>query len=142
MKNAGFERAGVFDMPDHLIEKAAFADGGDRHKERAGSVDRSADERVAFHLLDGQRLAGHQRLVDTGMAAGHDAVGRDALAGANPNMIADSHFLDRQLDFQRAPNNAGRFRLQVQKPFYCLRAAGLDDERQPFREDVIGADHH
>jgi hypothetical protein len=41
------------------------------------------------------RLAGYQRLVDSRMSTDHSAVGRNALAGANPHDIADPYLLDR-----------------------------------------------
>jgi hypothetical protein len=76
VEDAGLERPGVLDMANHLVEKASFSDGRDRDEERARSVDRSADHRIAVALLDGNGLACHQRLVDAGMAADHRAVGR------------------------------------------------------------------
>ena len=65
-----------------------------------------------------------------------------ALAGTDAHAIAHPDSLDRQLQLAAIALHARRFRLQVEEALHRLRAASLDDQRQPFREDVIGGDHH
>ncbi len=76
------------------------------------------------------------------MAIDHRAIGRNPLAWAYPHTIADLHLFNRQFQFLSAANNARGLRLQVQEPFDGLGAPRLYDQRQPLREDVVGADHH
>ncbi len=127
---------------NNLMKETAFPDRSDAHEQRARAVDRSTNDRIAFALLDGHGLAGDQRLIDTGMTADHRAVGRDALAGSDSHMVAKLHFFDGQLDLLRAAHDASGFGLQVQEALHRLRTARLDDEREPFREDVVSAHHH
>lgn len=75
-------------MPDHLAEEAALSNGADLHEQRAGRVDRAANDRIAFALFDWNRLAGDQRLIDAGTAAHDGAVRGNALAGPNTHEIA------------------------------------------------------
>ncbi len=44
MKDARFQRAGVLDMADHLVEEAPLSDSGDRCKQRTCRIDRTADD--------------------------------------------------------------------------------------------------
>src|SRR5260370_31109677 len=76
------------------------------------------------------------------MAIDHRAIGRNPLAWAYPQPIADLHLCNRQFQFLSAANTARGLRLQVQEPFDGLGAPRLYDQRQPLREDVVGADHH
>src|SRR5260221_3798 len=142
MEDAVFYPPGALEGADHLFKKAASPNSAVLHQRRAGPVDRTADDGIAVGFLNGYGLPSDERLIDAGMAVDHGAVAGDALAGAHSHQIADPHLLDWQLDFLRAPHDARGPGLQVQKPFHRLRAAGLHNERQPFRENMIRADHY
>ncbi|MBA7481509.1 hypothetical protein ES707_16983 [subsurface metagenome] len=142
MQEAGLQRPRIFDMPDNLAEKAAFADRGHPHEQRAGSIDRASDNWITLVLSDWDRLAGNERLVDAGTAALNSTVSRDALAGPNTYEIADANFLDRHFDLLAVAHDASGLRLQIKEPLDGLGAARFHDERQPFRKNVIGADHY
>ena len=65
------------------------------HDQAAARVDGRAGDVVAGLLLDRHGLAGQQRLVDRAGALLDDAVGRDLLAGAHDEAVADGELLDR-----------------------------------------------
>ena len=65
------------------------------HDQAAAGVHGRARDLVARPLLDRHRLAGEQRLVDGAGAFLDDAVGRDLLAGADDEAVADAQLLDR-----------------------------------------------
>src|SRR5262249_2283808 len=76
------------------------------------------------------------------MSTDHGAIGRDALAGANPHEIPDFYLLDRQLDLFAAAHDAGGLGLQVQEPLHGLGTPRLHDEREPLRKNMVGPHHH
>src|SRR5260370_39985576 len=76
------------------------------------------------------------------MTVDHRAIGRNPLAWTYPDKIAGLHLFYWQPQFLRAANDARGLGLQVQEPLDGLGTPGLDDQRQPLREDMIGADHH
>ena len=64
MEDAGLERPRILDVADNLMQEASFPDRRDFHQQRAGAVDRAADDGVALGRLHRNCLAGHQRLID------------------------------------------------------------------------------
>ena len=85
----------LLDEPRHLRELRVGADPRRAHDEAAAGVDGGADDRVALADLDGHRLAGDGRGVDRRRARDDDAVGRDLLARAHDELVADAQLLDR-----------------------------------------------
>ena len=79
----------VLDQPGHLRELGVGADPGGAHHQPAAGVDGRADHRVARADLDRHRLAGEHRGVDRRGAARRPAVGRDLLARAYDELVAD-----------------------------------------------------
>ena len=75
------------------------------------------------------------------MATDHCAVDRDALAWPDPNEVSERDVADRYFNLLIAPYDPRGIRLKIQQALDRLRATRLDDQRQPLREDVIGADH-
>jgi hypothetical protein len=130
MEETGLQCPRVLYMADHLIQKAAFADCSDLHQEGAIAVDRTPDDHIAIGLLHRNCFTGHQRLIDTRMATGHDAIGRDALAGANAHEITDIHVLDRQFQLFFAAHDARCLGLQVQETLHRLGTPRLDSHSE------------
>ena len=64
MQDAGLERSGILDLANDFVEKAAFSDGRHLDEKRAGAVDGPADHGVALGSLNGNGLAGNERLVN------------------------------------------------------------------------------
>src|SRR5690606_32456197 len=60
----------------------------DLDAEGAVAVDRAGDDLVALRLLHRAGLAGDHGLVERALALPYDAVGRDALAGADEDDVA------------------------------------------------------
>ena len=83
------------DQARDLGQRGVGADLRRAHDEPAAGVDARARDLVAGLLLDRHGLAGQQRLVDGGRARLDDAVGRDLLAGAHDEAVADGELLDR-----------------------------------------------
>ena len=84
----------------------------------AAGVDRRAGDRVARAAFStGTRLAGEQRLVDGRAALLDDAVGRDLLARAHDEAVADAQLLDRDAPLRRRRRRAPR------RPWRRARAA-------------------
>ena len=88
-------RLRVGDEPRDLRERGVRADALGPDDEPAADVDGRAGDRVADADLDGNALAGEERLVDGGVALDDGAVGRDLLAGADDEEVADLQLLDR-----------------------------------------------
>ena len=72
-------------------ERRVAADVGGPHDERAGRVDRRADDLVAGRLRGRDRLAGEHRFVDRRGALDDDAVDRDLVARADAQEVAGDH---------------------------------------------------
>ncbi len=85
----------VADEAGDLRQRRVGADLRRAHDEAAAGVDGRARDLVAGPLLDRHRLARQQRLVDGAAALLDDAVGRDLLAGADEEAVADGEPLDR-----------------------------------------------
>ena len=84
-------RARALRLGDHLDDAGEHGFGADlfgSHHQRAVLVERAGDQPVAVGLLDRHGLAGEHRFVDRGTAFEHDAVDRDAVAGADAQAVA------------------------------------------------------
>ena len=77
------------DQPRDLRERGVVADLRRAHDQPAAGVDARAGHLVAGLLLDGDALAGEQRLVDGRGARLDDPVGGDLLARADDEAVAD-----------------------------------------------------
>src|SRR6185503_13282953 len=82
----------------------------DADHEGAGTVDGAGEAVVAGDLVGGDRFAGDGALIDGGDPFEDDAVGRDALAGADAQPIADLHELDRDAGLDSGRVDARRRR--------------------------------
>ena len=141
VEEARLEGLRLLDLAGHLLQEALVPGGRHLHQQRPGLIDRAADHLVALGLFLRHRFAGHQRLVDAGPALQHGAVDRHLLAGTNADVVPlldrlDGHF--RLLPVAHDPSGVG---LQVQECLDRLCTAGLHDQSQPLRKDVIG-EHH
>ena len=83
-------RLRLFDEPRHLRELGVVADARRADDEPPAGVDGRADHGIARADLDGHRLAGDHRGVDRRRARDDDAVGRDLLARAHDELVADA----------------------------------------------------
>src|SRR3546814_8447990 len=142
MENAGLERPRVFHFADDLVQKAAFADSHDLHQQGSSAIDRAADDAITFLLPDRDRLAGYEGLIDRRVSAQDFAIHGNAFAGTDAHAVAGPDILDRQIKLLALAFHARGFRLKVEEALHGLRTARFDDQREPFREDVIGRDHH
>src|SRR5919108_634690 len=70
------------------------------------------------------------------------AVDGHSLARADAHEIADAHVLERDVHLAPAAHDVRDVRLEIQELLHGLRAARLDDEGQPLREDVVREHHH
>ena len=84
------------DHGDDAGERRLGTGAVDAHVEAAGAVERAAGDAVVPALLDRQRLAGEERLVDGAPAFEHDAVDRDLVAGADAEDVADRDVGERE----------------------------------------------
>ncbi len=142
VQDPGLEGPGVLDVAHDLGQEALGSDCRDADQQRPRAVDRTANDRIALGALDRDRLAGDHGLVDGRAATGHVAVNRDALTGAHSHQIAQCHLGDRDLDLLVAPAHPGGVGLEVQQALDRLGAAGLDQQGEPLREDVVVGDQH
>ena len=85
------------DELDDPGERRVAADPRGAHHERAGRVERRADDLGARPDLDRDRLAGQHAGVDRRRALDDDAVDRDLLAGPDPQQVADGDRLERDV---------------------------------------------
>jgi hypothetical protein len=105
----------ALDEVDDLAERGVGADLGRLVGERAGLVDRAADDLVADLLLHRDRLAGHEALVDRARAALDDAVDGDLVAGLEANDIADDDLRGRDLALVVVADHRGGRRDDVEQ---------------------------
>ena len=87
---------GALDEVDDPGQRGVAPDAGRAHDERAGRVERRADDLVARPDVDRDRLAGQHRLVDRRAALDDDAVDRDRLARPDAQQVADRDGLERR----------------------------------------------
>ena len=87
----------VLDEPDDLGECGVLAHGRRAEQERAGAVDRRADDLVPGRLADGDALAGEHALVDRRFAVDDDPVDRNLLPGPDPDHVSGEDVLDRDV---------------------------------------------
>ena len=97
-------RLRLVDEPRDLGERGVGADPRRADDEPAVRVDRRAGDLAAGGDLDRDGLAGQQRLVDGRLALDDDAVGRDLLARAHDEHVADLELRDRDA---RPPRRRG-----------------------------------
>ena len=103
---------------DDVGEEGVLAHARRPHPERAGVVDRRTEDGGPRFLLDRDRLARRERLVDRAPPLKDDAVRRDLLARADDHHVAHRDLMGRDLEFGALPLDAGRRRLE--------REQGLD----------------
>jgi len=89
--DGGFAALRATDELDDAGQGGIPADPRCAHHERAGRVERCADDLGAGRHLDRHRFAGQHARVDRRCALDHEAVDRDLLAGADAQQVADSH---------------------------------------------------
>ena len=120
--------------------------------EPAIGVDRRAGDVGADRDLDRQRLAGQHRLVDRRLALDDDAVGRDLLAGADDEQVADLELGDGNEHLLAVAQHARLLGAELQQLADRLRGAALGaglevaaehDQRRHDRADLevgVGGD--
>ena len=111
---------GLFDQAHDLRERRLGAHAGGAERERAGRVQRGADDLVAGLFDHRQRFAGEHRLVDGRDTLDDDAVDRHLLAGAHAHEVAVHDLGDRQVELGAVAHHSSRARLQPDQ-----RADGL-----------------
>ena len=90
---------GALDELDDPRQRRVAPDPVGSHHERAGRIDRCADDLIARPDGDGHRLAGEHRCVDRGAAFDDDTVDRDPLARPDAQEVADTDLLEGDLAF-------------------------------------------
>ena len=80
---------GVAHHPDDLRQERVAPDAPRLHHDRAGAVDGASGDRRTTPLLDRDRFPRHHRFVDRRRTVDDDAVDRHALAGPDPQPVAD-----------------------------------------------------
>ena len=86
---------GMLDQTQHLTELRIAPDLRRLHHDSAVERHRAAEYRVADTHIDGLGLAGHHAPVDRGLPDDDLAVGRDGLAWADDESVADGELRDR-----------------------------------------------
>ena len=134
----GLARVGGLHQPDHPLDGAVLAHLGGLHLKGAELVHRAAGHGVPHRFIHRQGLAGHDRLIDGGLARNDHAVHRDALARQHADAVAYLHLLRRDDLLAAAAQHTRRLRRQVHqlfdaRPGLCHRqllqqAAQLHDE--------------
>ena len=127
---------------DDAGEGGLGAGAVDLHVEAAGGVLRAAGDAVAFVLLDRDRLAGDERLVDRASAVDDDAIDRHPVAGAHAQHVTDHDIGERhlgrvavRLDLQR------RLGREVEEGADCTAGLRPRPEFQHLAEKDEGGDH-
>ncbi len=127
---------------DDAREGGLGAGAVDLHVEAAGGVLRAAGDAVAFVLLDRDRLAGDERLVDRASAVDDDAIDRHPVAGAHAQHVTDHDVGERhlgrvavRLDLQR------RLGREVEEGADCTAGLRPRPEFQHLAEEDEGGDH-
>ena len=69
----------------------------------------------AGHDVDGSRLAREHRLVDRRLSLDDDAVGRDLLARADDEHVADGELADRNRDLRAVAQDASLLRPELEQ---------------------------
>ena len=91
----GLTGVGGLDKADHALDGAVLADLYGLHLESTELVDCAGGHLVADSLVDRQRFARHDGLID-GRLTGHDlAVNGDGLTGQHAQQVADLDFFSR-----------------------------------------------
>ena len=90
------------DQAHDLGESRVGADARRAETQRPAGVERSAGDVIARALLHRDRLAGEHRLVHRRGARDDHAVGRDRLAWADDDHVADLELVDRDILFNSA----------------------------------------
>ena len=116
-------RAAALRLRDHLDDlrqHSIAADAIGAHDERAGLIDRAADDAVARRLDDWHRFAGHHRFVDRAAPVEDFAVDRHLVARPYAQSVADRDAFERDV----------LFAFVIAKPARCL---GRKIEERPDR---------
>ena len=113
----GLVRVRRLHKPDHPLDGAVLAHLGGLHLKRAKLVHRAAGHRVAHGLVHRQRFAGHDRLIDGGLAGDDHAVHGNALTGEDADAVPDLHLLGRNTLLPAVSQDPGRLGRQVDQLF-------------------------
>ena len=108
-----FRRGGVAHHADDLRERRILADAGRPAAQKAGLVDRTGAHLVVFRFVHGETFPRERRLVYGAHAGEHDAVHRDAVAGADEKNVAENDLLRRDDDLLAVPLQPRRFRREL-----------------------------
>ena len=109
------------------------------------AIDRSREDGVAGTLVHRHRLAGHWRLVHGRVALDDLAVGRQALAGLDDDLVAAQQFLDRDFDFRAVAAHQSRLWRQigqrfdrVARPVHRRMLQGVPETEQEKQQRAFG----
>ena len=108
--------------------------------ETAGGVYGSAIDGAAGGFLYGGAFAGEHRFVNGGVAAQDFAIHRDALAGADDDLVADLQVVNGDFGFAAVSDGAGGFGLQSHKGGDCAGCAPLGASLKVFAQQHKGDD--
>ena len=134
-----FSRVRRLHQADHPLDGAVLADFGGLHFKGTELIHRAAGYGVPHGLIHRQGFAGHDRLVDGGLAGTDHTVHRHPLAGKHSDTVAELHLLGGDDLLPAAAQHPGGLGRQMDQLFNAgpgpghsqllQQAAQLHDER-------------
>ncbi len=113
--DVGLAVLGGIDEAGHLGQLGVGADPGSSDDEPAADVDRGTGDGVARRDLDRHGLPGQHRGVDGRASRDDDAVGGDALAGADHELVPDPDIGSDHPCLDAVPEHTGVFDSQLEQ---------------------------
>ena len=120
----GFARVSRLYKTYHTLYRTVLTDTGGSHIKGAKAVHRAGAGFVACRFVNRQALAGHDRLIDRGLASNDDAVYRYALTREHAQYISDSNLLSRYYLLTAALNAPRRLRRELNQALYACPGLG------------------
>ncbi|MNJ42940.1 hypothetical protein D3C77_379240 [compost metagenome] len=137
-----FRALRLLDQTDDLREHGVGADLGDAETERAGLVQRTADDFGAHPFRHRHRFAADHALVNI-RGAFHDlAVDRNFLARAHEHNVIDGDLIERNLDAVAIALDPRGLGLEPDQAFDRLRGFALGPRLEGAAEQDQGDDDH